>query len=174
MIRVEIGTLSDRAEEAVMRPIRSDLAPSTVASRDLGLKAGTEVARRLEAGGRIPVGGAVLTRGGGLPAAYIIHVVVSAEDEPQTPMSVRRALENGLRRATDCGVSSMALPPLGISVGTLEAEEEARTLVDVLGDHLDAARPPLDFVVVVANTYEEQIFSGLVSARTHGRDHEGG
>ena len=163
MIRVEIGTLVSRAEEAVVRPIRSDLAPMTVAARDLGLAAGPDVAARLEANGRIPLGGAVLTKAGGLPSSFLIHVVTCAEDEPQTPSSVERAVRNGLRRAADLGIASLALPPLGISVGTLEAEDSARALVAVLTEHLEAGEPPLDLVVVVSSEYEAQVFSGMVT-----------
>lgn len=170
MIRVEIGDLTTRGEEAVLRPVRSDLAPVTVASRELGTRAGPDLARRLDAIGRIPVGGAVITPAGDLATSFLIHVVTSAEDEPQTPLSVQRSVRNGLRRAADWGVASLALPPLGISVGTMEAEDAARSLVEMLVDHLAEGAPPLDLVVVVSSAYEEQIFSNLVSELTRDRE----
>lgn len=170
MIRVVVGDLMSRSEEAVMRPIRSDLAPTTVASRDLAGAAGDEVRTRLEAVGRLPVGGAVITPAGNLPSSFLIHVVGSAEDEPQTPYTIQRALKNGLRRAADWGVASLALPPLGISVGTMEAEEAARTLVEVLVDHLNEGQPPLELTVVVATPYEEQILTQLVSGTGYACD----
>ncbi len=163
MIRVEIGTLADRGEEAVLRPIRSDLAPMTSGSRDVALAAGEEVDARLQAVGRIPVGGAVITPGGDLTARYVIHVVTCAEDEPQTPLTVQRGVKNGLRRAADMGIDSLALPPIGIAAGTMDAEDQARALVELLVDHIAEGVPPLDLVVVVPGAYEEQIFLELVS-----------
>lgn len=169
MIRVEPGELWSREEEAVLRPIRSDLAPMTPAARDLGLRAGPGVAARLEAAGVIPVGGAVITPAGDLAAGFLIHVVTSAVDEPQTTATVQRALKNGLRRAADWGIASLALPPLGISVGDMGAEDGAQVLAEILVDHLGEGQPPLDLVVVVGSAYEEQVVGRVVAALTRER-----
>ncbi len=162
MIRVVVGDLVSRSEEAVMRPIRSDLAPLTPASRDLGARAGPLVERRLADVGHIPVGGAVITAGGDLPATFLIHVVTSAEGEPQTPATVRQAVRNGLRRAADWGIASLALPPLGISVGVMGAEEGAQALTKMLVEHMAEGVPPTELVIVVSSGYEEQVFNRVV------------
>lgn len=169
MIRVELGDLASRAEEAILRPIRSDLAPMTPAARDLGARAGARVAARLEAAGVLPVGGAVITPAGDLAASFLIHVVTSAVDEPQSPTTVQRALKNGLRRAADWGIASLALPPLGISVGDMGAEEGAQVLAEILVDHLGEGQPPLELVVVVGSAYEEQVLGRVVADLTRER-----
>lgn len=168
MIRVEVGALADFGGEAVLRTIRSDLDPTTAASRELGDRAGPTVRARLELAGEIPVGGAVLTPGGGLPADYVIHVVTCARDEPETSVSVERALRNGLRRAADWEVASLAVPPLGTGVGVLELEEAARVQMEVLREHLAGGTAPREITVRVANPYEEDVFSRLVSALDDG------
>jgi hypothetical protein len=48
MIRVEIGTLHESDVESVLRPIRSDFAPITAASRDPMVAAGEPMQERLE------------------------------------------------------------------------------------------------------------------------------
>ncbi|MFQ5537216.1 MAG: macro domain-containing protein [Gemmatimonadota bacterium] len=161
MIHVVISQLSAALQEGVVRPIRSDLAPVSPGARDLGQQAGPEVEERLRQGGRLPVGGAVITPGGALGAVFLIHVVTCSEDEPQSALSVQRALRNGLRRARDWGLKSLALPPLGIGVGTMDAEDAARAQVEILVNHIDEGHPPLDLTIVVANAYEEEIFSRL-------------
>jgi len=169
VIRVCVGALADQTTEAVLRPVRSDLEPVTVGSRDVGLRAGAEVAARLGALGALPVGGAVVTPAGNLTASFLIHVVVSAEDEPETSLTARRALCNGLRRAADLGIASVSVPPLAMGVGHLEAEEAARTLAEVLFDHMGCGAPPLDVTIVVANEYERGIFHQAVAAIETGR-----
>ena len=110
MLRVIIGDLAVQEAEAVLRPIRSDLAPVNALSRDLGSAGGEVLESRLSKLGSIPLGGAVITPGGDLAADFVIHVVVMSEDEPQSPITIQRALRNGLRRATDWELSSLAIP----------------------------------------------------------------
>ena len=111
-----------------MRPVQSDFSPVSHASRDLGAEAGESVEQKLLRVGSLPIGGAVMTPAGGLPCDFLIHVVVSSADEPQTSTTVQKAVQNALRRASDMGLSSLALPPLGIGVGMTEPEDAARAL----------------------------------------------
>jgi hypothetical protein len=142
MIQVLLGTLSEQETEGILRPIRSDLAPVTAASRDVAEGAGETMNEKLEQIGVIPVGGAVITPAGALSADFVIHAVVSAPDEPETPGSVQNALKNGLRRATDLGLESLALPPLGTGIGRLDAETCALAMLEMLFFHLDEGQPP--------------------------------
>ena len=78
---------------------------------DLGAGAGESVEEQLSRSGSIPLGGAVMTPAGALPFDFLIHVVVMSEDEPQSTATVQKAVRNGLRRATDWALDSLALPP---------------------------------------------------------------
>ncbi len=169
MIRVLTGVLSELDLEGIVRPIRSDLAPLTQAARDVVAAAGPAVAERLEQLGTLPPGSAVITPAGKLPASFIIHIVTAAEDEPETPLSVQRALRNGLRRAADWGLTSLAMPPLGAGVGHLDAEDAARAQLEILVDHLDEGAPPLDLAIVVAGEYEAEVFGRLAAELTRDR-----
>jgi O-acetyl-ADP-ribose deacetylase (regulator of RNase III) len=164
VIRVVLGALVDSAEEALVCPIRSDLAPMSAAARDVIARAGPSVAERLEGLGQLPVGGAFLTPGGDLEATFLIHVVTASEDEPETPLSVKRALRNGLRRAAEWDCASLALPPLGMGAGHMEPEDDARAVLEILFDHLADERPPLELTVVVDNEYEREMLARLVGA----------
>ncbi len=169
MIRVVVGDLATQAVDGLLRPVRTDLAPVSPASRDIGIAAGEELEERLSRLGTLPIGGAVLTPSGRLPATYLIHVVVMSEEEPQTSMSVQRALMNGLRRASDWGLATVALPPLGLSVGTVEPESSARALVEILFNHLDEGHAPQDLTIVVGSAYEADLFEGLIEEMTRAR-----
>lgn len=169
MIRVVLGDLAEQAVDAVVRPVRSDLAPVNAQSRDLARAAGADLAERLRQLGAVPLGGAVMTPAGELPADFVIHAIVMSEEEPQTFHTVQRALRNALRRASDWGLESLALPPLGIGVGTLEADSAARALLDILFDHLDEGQKPLALTVVVATEYEEELFGRLVDELSRDR-----
>jgi O-acetyl-ADP-ribose deacetylase (regulator of RNase III) len=169
VIHVLTGVLSEQAREGIVRPIRSDLAPLTHAARDLIAAAGPSVEERLEQLGSLPLGSAVITPAGALPASFIIHIVTASEEDPETPHSVQRALRNGLRRAADWGLTSLAMPPLGVGAGQLDPEDAARAQLEILVDHLDEGAPPLDLTIVVAGAYEAEIFTRLADELTRAR-----
>lgn len=173
MIQVVLGDLAEQTTDGVVRAVASDLAPINAASRDVGLAAGSELGERLERIGALPVGGAVLTPSGRLPAGFLIHVVVMSDDEPQTTMSVQKALRNGLRRASDWGLESLALPALGIVAGTIEPESSARALVEILFNHIDEGDPPLDLRIVVASEFESELFGRLIARMSRDRTPSG-
>ena len=166
MIRVVRGDLATLTVDGLVRPVRSDLAPVDGASRDLMAAAGPELEARLERLGTLPVGGAVLTPSGRLPADYLIHVVVMSEEEPQTSLSIQRALRNGLRRASDWGLESLAVPALGLGAGTIEPEAPARSLVEILFNHLEKGVPPLELTIVVDSEFESKLLDRLVEDAT--------
>lgn len=162
MIEIVVGDLAEQRAEAVVRAIRSDLSPVNALSRDLARAAGEPMEERLQRLGAIPLGGAVMTPAGDLPADFVIHVVVMSDEEPQSAMTVQRGLRNALRRAADWGLESLALPALGLGAGTLEAESAARALLEILFDHLEQGEKPLALKVVVATEYEGGLFRRLV------------
>lgn len=162
MIEVVLGALAEQKASAVLRAIRSDLGPVNAISRDVGLAAGEGLDARLEQVGSLPLGGAVMTPAGDLAADFIIHAVVMSSEEPQTAVTVQKALRNGLRRAADWGLETLALPPLGMGAGTIEAEDSARALLDILFQHLDEGQPPLALTIVVGSEYEAGLFNRMV------------
>jgi len=169
MISVVIGELAAQAQEGLLRPIRSDLAPLTAAARDVLAGAGPKVEERLMHMGSWPIGGAVITPAGDLRAGFLIHVVTASEEEPESAVSVQRALRNGLRRATEFELHSLAMPPLGMGVGHMDIEDSARAMVEILVNHLDEGHPPLELAIVVAGEYEAGVFTRLVEELTRDR-----
>ena len=85
-------------------------------------------------------------------------------EESLTAFGVQRALMNGLRRAQDWGMTSLALPPLGLGAGSLEPDEVAGMVVEVLLHQQSEGGPPEDVVIVVESTYEEELFRRLLAA----------
>lgn len=164
MIRIERGALTDAEVEAVLRPVNSDLMAMTAAGRAVDLRAGSDVEERLRRFGGLPVGGALVTPAGELPASFLIHVVVQSAEEPVTEAGVRRALLNGLRRATEWGVRDLALPPVGTGAGNLDAEAAARVMIPLIRDHLVRNERPVEVIIRVESEYEEETFRSLVGS----------
>jgi hypothetical protein len=60
-----------------------------------------------------------------------------------------------------------------MGVGSLEAEESARVMLEILFHQLDERLPPSVMTVVVASDYEALIFSHLVAELTLARTEVG-
>jgi O-acetyl-ADP-ribose deacetylase (regulator of RNase III) len=163
-VSVRVGDLGQSSAAAVVRAIRSDGDAITAVGRRLEVLAGPTLTRRLQALGDLPVGGAVITPAGDLPAQFIIHAVLQSAEEPVTSQTVQRALVNVLRRARDLGLESVAFPPIGSGAGNLDAEDAARLLVEVLRDHLQDGGVPRSFEIFVESAYEEELYAREVSA----------
>ena len=122
------------------------------------MAAGAKVPARLDSLGALPVGGAVVTPGGALPAPSSSTLVQAPKRSRMTALRCSGPCVNGLRRAREWGIGSLALPPLGTGAGNLEAEEAARVPGRGPGDHLEgeAAAPGLDSWW--QTPYEEELF----------------
>ena len=163
MIRVRRGELHLAPVEAILRPLSAEGDPVTAAGRRLEEEAGETLTARIRSLGELPTGGAVITPAGNLSASFVIHVVVQSAREPLTATTVQRALVNGLRRASEWGVASVALPPLGLGPGTMDPEDAARVVFDALHEHLEGGEDPRELTVVVSSDFEEELYLRLIA-----------
>jgi len=91
---------------------------------------GEEIEREAMAKGPIPVGTAVETSAGRLPARYVIHGAVMGQDLRTNADLVRRTTRACLALADELGCRSLALPAFGTGVGGFALAECARIMVD--------------------------------------------
>jgi O-acetyl-ADP-ribose deacetylase len=163
VIEVRVGRLEDMVIEAVLRPVAADFSPVTPAMSRFQQAAGPAVLEQCRQLGELPVGSAVITPGGELPARYIIHAAVRSAHENVTSGDVGRALLNGLRRLEEWGVAAVAVAPFGTGAGNLDAEESADAMMPVLARHLRSAAAPRQVVVVVEDEYQRSAFAAAIA-----------
>ena len=157
-IDVELGVLAETPAAALLNPVDAERSAATPAARRVELLAGPAALAQLTPLGELPVGSATITSGGELPAQFLIHVVVRSREDGVTGGGVRRALQNGLRRAVEWGIPEVAMPPLGTGAGNLDAEESAALMVPVLREHLRTSPYPSRVRIVVESEYELEAF----------------
>ena len=164
MIEVVLAGPGDVESEAVLRSMSSELAADTAFSRDVEIRAGQAVAERLKGMGELPVGAAVITPAGDLSSSFIIHVVLQSREEPVTAHGLRLALQNGLRRAEEWGLDSLAIPPLGTGAGNLDAEEAASVMVPLIAEHIKGSENRRSVRILVGTGYELDVFGQAVES----------
>lgn len=158
MIAVVVDDLAFVEADAIVRPSTSLLEPTQSALRRLDELGGAafQVSLRDE----LPVGAAVVTGGGSLPSALVIHAIIRSHQEPVTADTVRRAVVSALHRAEAWEVGHLALPPIGTGAGHLGLEEAAKAMAQALSAVRTGVWPRQ--ITIVVETEEER----LVFART--------
>jgi O-acetyl-ADP-ribose deacetylase len=96
---------------------------------------GEEIEREAVALGPIPLGSAVATGAGRLPARWVIHGAVMGQDLRTDAALVRRTTASCLRLADELGARSLALPAFGTGVGGFPLDECARIMVEEARAH---------------------------------------
>jgi len=92
-------------------------------------RGGNAIEHEAIAKGPIPVGSAVETGAGELPAYYVIHGAAMGQDLRTDLRTIARTTRSVLELAEVLSVSSIALPLLGTGVGGLGLDEVARAMV---------------------------------------------
>ncbi|MBI4538768.1 MAG: macro domain-containing protein [Gemmatimonadetes bacterium] len=162
MIEVRVDDLLFVEAGAVLRPVGSDGLAITPVSRRLELHMGPVARGRLQAMGELPVGGATITEGGELGVSFLIHVVLRSPEQETTAALMRLALLNGLRRAAEWGIETLALPPLGTGAGNLETETAAAVMIPMILEHQARYPCPREVLIIVESEYEKSVFEGML------------
>jgi O-acetyl-ADP-ribose deacetylase (regulator of RNase III) len=90
---------------------------------------GPDVEREAVAKGPIGVGSAVATTAGRLPARWVVHAAVMAQDLRTSAAIIGRATTSALQMAENLGARSVGLPAFGTGVGGFPLEKCAQLMV---------------------------------------------
>ena len=115
---------------------------------------GDEIEREAMALGPIPLGSAVATTAGRLPARWVIHGAVMRQDLRTDADLVRRTTCSCLELADQLGCRSLALPAFGTGIGGFALHECARIMVgESRGFHAQALERVI-FAVFGSDAYD--------------------
>ena len=123
---------------------------------------GNEIEREAVAKGPIPVGEAVATGAGSLPARWVVHGAVMGHDLRTNAELVSRTTASCLRVADELGAASLALPAFGTGVGGFPLEESARLMVDEARRFEASSLQRVVFAVYGAQA--QQVFEATLAA----------
>ncbi len=123
----------------------------------------------LRAGGRIiedearkhapvPVGKAVATTAGRLPAKYVIHAPTMPRPAMRIPLeNAVKATRAALEEAERIGASSIAFPAMGAGVGGLRVRDVAREMARVVAEHKPGSIREVHFIAYGDRAYREML-----------------
>jgi O-acetyl-ADP-ribose deacetylase (regulator of RNase III) len=147
------GDITECAVDAIVNAANNHLWMGAGVAGAIKRKGGQVIEDEAVRQGPVPVGEAVVTSGGTLPARYVIHAAAMGQDLITSAELIRRATRNSVARAVELGVTSLALPALGTGVGGFSVHEAAQVMVDAVHTALrDTPQAPLRRVLFVLFT----------------------
>lgn len=108
------GDITEQAVDAIVNAAHWDLAGGQGTDGIIHFRGGPAIMAECRKIGGCPIGGAVITTGGNLPARYVIHTVgpvYETGDEYEQDL-LACAYQESLRRAVENGLKSVAFPSL--------------------------------------------------------------
>jgi O-acetyl-ADP-ribose deacetylase len=128
-LEVVEGDIASLEVDAVANAANDHLWMGAGVAGALKRAGGDEIEREAMAKAPIPVGTAVATGAGRLPARHVIHGAVMGQDLTTDAALVRKTTRACLAVADELGCRSLALPAFGTGVGGLALDDCAAAMV---------------------------------------------
>ncbi|EGZ10406.1 hypothetical protein PHYSODRAFT_260737, partial [Phytophthora sojae] len=137
-IVVTQGDLTECKVDAIVNAANSDLLHGGGVAGAISRKGGRvvqdESSAWVNANGRLPVGSAMVTSAGRLPARYVVHTVGPnlgrlSEPSPTQTEQLRSAVKSALVVGGRLGISSIALPGMSTGIFGYPLDQGAREIL---------------------------------------------
>jgi O-acetyl-ADP-ribose deacetylase (regulator of RNase III) len=128
-LEVRAGDIAALAVDAVANAANDHLWMGAGVAGALKRAGGEQIEREAVARGPIPLGTAVATGAGRLPARWVIHGAVTGQDLQTDADLVRRTTRACLALADELGCASIGLPAFGTGVGGFPLDDCALLMV---------------------------------------------
>ena len=136
-IELFAGDICQQRVDAIVNAANNHLWMGSGVAGAIKRRGGQEIEDEAIRLGPIPVGEAVVTGAGKLPAGHVIHAAAMGQDLIPTAETIHAATRNSLLRAKELGLESIAFPLLGTGVGGFDVEEASRLMLEEVERHLE-------------------------------------
>jgi O-acetyl-ADP-ribose deacetylase len=134
-IHLKLGSVKDAEADAIVSEINNDLIFAPEAHCSLGPEVDTDIIRQCLAIGQLGLGDAVVTDAGDLEARWVIHAASMNYDQVSTEDSIVSSLRASLRRASEIGARTLAIPPIGMATSKIPIKRVAELLLSEVLRH---------------------------------------
>ncbi len=159
IVRVQRADITQLEVDAIVNAANTELWMGGGVAGAIKRAGGEVIEQEAKAKGPIPVGGAVVTGAGRLPCRYVIHTATMGPDLVTDEQKIRLATRNGLRRADELRLTSIAFPALGTGVGGFALDEAAQLMVDEIATHLRGGSSIMTVILTAFNSDAERAFT---------------
>jgi O-acetyl-ADP-ribose deacetylase (regulator of RNase III) len=155
-LRLVTGDIADQETDAVVTAAHWRLNKGTGTDGTIHTKGGPRIYEECRRIGGCPIGDAVITTGGDLPARYVIHAVgpVWRGGDEHEPALLASAYRRSLQVAVRHGLRSISFPSISTGAFVYPIRLAAPIALGTMIEFLERERHDLDEVRVVLYTRE--------------------
>ncbi|MCP4229035.1 MAG: Appr-1-p processing protein [bacterium] len=136
VIGLEKGDITDCKVDAVVNPANTDLKLGAGVAGAIARRGGSTIQKECDDFAPIELGDAVRTRGGLMPAKFVIHAAVMGQDRKTDTDVISQATKSALVKAEEVGLKRVAFPALGTGVGEIPYADAAKAMLDATLEYL--------------------------------------
>ena len=162
-ISLRQGDVTDADVDAVVNAANTQLQLGAGVAGAIRRKGGPTIQQECDAIGPVPLGEAVLTRGGQLKAPYVIHAASMHLGRLTSEESLRAATVNSLKRAVEKQLTSIAFPAIGTGIAGFPVDRCAAIMLDEVRKHLGGQTSLQHVSFVLFDTSALQIFQNTLA-----------
>lgn len=130
------GDITAQHTDAIINPANSRLILGGGVAGAIRSKGGPAIQQACNRIGGTPVGTAVITTGGDLPAKHVIHAVGPRMGEGDEDAKLRSATESSLRVAERNGLRSLTFPAISTGIFGYPIDRCAQIMLRTVADYL--------------------------------------
>lgn len=134
-IKVIKGDITEMAVDAIVNAANNELKMGAGVAGAIRKKGGQSIQDECDKKAPIPIGEAVITGAGNLKAKHVIHAAVMEIGGKATEESIRKCVENSLKRADEHSLTSVAFPAFGAGIGGFPVERTAQIMIEEVKKH---------------------------------------
>lgn len=131
------GDITSVSLDAIVNPANTLMIMGGGVAGAIKRVGGEEIEREARRYAPVPIGKAIITKAGKLPAKFVIHApTVEMPGSPSDIKFVELATRASLRVAVENNIQSIAFPALGAGVGGLNIEDVAEVMAKIVYESL--------------------------------------
>ena len=164
-IRLVQGDLTELAVDAIVNAANASLVLGGGVAGAIRTKGGPSIQEECNRIGGTTVGQAVVTGAGNLKARYVIHAVGPRYGEGNEDEKLRGATVNSMKRATEKGMRSIALPAISTGIFGFPKDRCAEIMLHAARSYLETEETSLNEVIFCLWSKEDlDLFSNKLDA----------
>jgi O-acetyl-ADP-ribose deacetylase (regulator of RNase III) len=163
------GEIADLEVDAIVVPANESLFMTSALAAAVKRRAGVAVEEQAVAQGPVPAGSAVVTQGGALAAAFVIHAVAVGHDLRPDLTRLESAIRAALDAAETLGVRHLAMALLGSDRGVFAPADSAKRIAAEVALREGTASSLESIVLTVRSASDAATVLAALRARAEAR-----
>ncbi len=147
------GDITESDSDAIVNAANSQLVLGAGVAGAIRTRGGPSIQEECDAIGQCPVGGAVITGGGNLIAAHVIHAVGPRQGEGDEEEKLKNATLNSLKVAEENNLRSITFPAISTGIFGFPLDACARIMLTTIREYLSG---PTDIQRVVFALFDDK------------------